>query len=318
MKYRIFIAFLLLPLLLPAQTFKEWKQRAEKGDVEAMHRMGNFYFNGDSVPQNYKIALQWYQKSAKFNYPNSLHNIAIYYFTGRELPADTLKALQLWHQAAAQNFTASMGAIAMVYRNGGTYVNPDSCFYWEYKAAELGDVYSQCLLSLYYERGFGVEQNNEESFKWLLRAAEAGDDIAAEGVAKNYRDGVGVEQDFEKMIQWFEIAAARGRNNSLVYLGTLYQQGMYGLPIDKQKAFDMFQRAAMQGDAWGEFELGECYRFGRGTTQDKELARYWIAKSAEQGWQSAIIAWNEIDTGIDENELRRKNEEYKNWFNANR
>ena len=80
----------------------------------------------------------------------------------------------------------------------------------------------------------------------------------------------------------------------------------------------MFQQAAIQGDAWGEFELGECYRFGRGTTQDKELARYWIARSAEQGWQSAIDAWQEIDTGIDPDGLRRKNEEYKQWFNANR
>ena len=318
MKNRIVLFLLLFPLVVSAQTFKEWKQRAESGEVEAMHRMGNFYFDGDSVPQSYKIALQWYQKSAKYNYPNSLHNIAIFYLAGVEVPVDTLQAIHLLRRAAAQGFTGSMSGLAMIYRNGGTYINPDSCFYWEHKAAELGDARAQCMLSLYYERGFGVKKDLRKAFEWRLKAAEAGDADAIELVANDYQKGILVMRDYEKMLYWTKIAAERGRDNSIVWLGVLYQQGLYGVPIDKEKAFSLFQQAAMHGNAWGQLQLGECYRYGRGTTQDKEQARYWIKKAAEQGYQPAIEAWNEIDTGIDYDELRRKNEEYKQWFNANR
>ena len=131
-------------------------------------------------------------------------------------------------------------------------------------------------------------------------------------------NGTGVRKDYQKMVMWFERAASHGRNTSRVYLGTLYQWGAYGLPLDKKKAFELFQLAASEGDSWGAFELGQCYRFGSGTVQDKDLARYWIKKAADAGWQSAIEVWQEIDTGIDNDELRRKNEEYKRWFNANR
>lgn len=318
MKYRLLLILLLISSFSAAQTFQEWKSRAEKGEVEAMHQMGRFYFVGDSVQQDFKIALSWFQRGVEHNYPHSIYNVALCNLIGAGVRTDTIKAIQILHQAIALGYTPAMGGLATIYRNGGTYANTDSCVYWERKAAELGYIYSQCMLSIYYECGFGVEVNLEEAFKWLLLAAEQGDEMAEEGVAICYRDGKGVQQDSEKMIYWLEKAAIDGRNNSLVYLGFLYQQGLYGLTIDKSKAFELFKIAADSGDSWGAFELGQCYRYGKGTTQDKELARFWIKKAADEGFQSAVDAWKEIDTGIDENELRLRNEEYKQWFKTNR
>lgn len=318
MRVTIITLLLVCSIVSNGQTFREWKRKAELGEIEAMHQLAKCYHLGDSILQNYTLAVKWYQQAAQKGYPNSLNNLAICYMMGTGVPIDTIYAIQLLHQAAAQEFTTSMNSLATIFRNGGSFVNPDSCFYWEQKAAEKGDTYSQFMLSIYYERGFGVKSNERKAFEWRLKAAESGDALASEGIAVFYRDGLGVERNYEQMVFWLEKAAANGRLNSLVYLGTIHQQGMYGLAIDKEKAFALFMQAANQDDAWGAFELGECYRYGRGTSQDKNLARYWIYKAATQGHEAAIEAWQEIDTGIDENELRLKNEEYKQWFKTNR
>lgn len=316
--YTIIILLLICSIVSNGQTFRELKRKAELGEIEAMHQLAKCYHLGDSTQQNYSLAVKWYKQAALKGFPNSLNNLALCYIMGTGVPIDTIYAIQLLHQAADQGLTTSMSGLATIFRKGGSFINPDSCFYWEQKAAEKGVSYSQFMLSIYYEKGFGVHKDAKKSFEWRLRAAECGDALAAEGVAVFYRDGFGVEKNYEQMIFWLEKAAISGQMNSLVYLGTIYQRGMYGLPIDKEKAFVLFMQAANQDDAWGAFELGECYRYGRGTKQDKNLARYWIYKAATQGLESAIEAWREIDTGIDENELRLRNEEYKQWFKTNR
>ena len=44
-----------------------------------------------------------------------------------------------------------------------------------------------------------------------------------------------------------------------------------------------YRKAAEQGDAKSQYELGKCYDLGRGAEQDPLKAVEWYRKSAEQG-----------------------------------
>jgi hypothetical protein len=65
-------------------------------------------------------------------------------------------------------------------------------------------------------------------------------------------------------------------------LGNNYINGV-GITKNEGKAFEWFQKAALQGDALAQFSLGACYDKGQGVTEDKTLAIEWYQKAAEQG-----------------------------------
>lgn len=54
------------------------------------------------------------------------------------------------------------------------------------------------------------------------------------------------------------------------------------------------QRAAEQGDAEAQFDLGVMYDYGDGVAKDKAKAVYWYTKAAEQGNAEAQKALQEI------------------------
>ena len=60
-----------------------------------------------------------------------------------------------------------------------------------------------------------------------------------------------------------------------------------GVPKDEAEAVNWYRKAAEQGHARGQFNLGLMYANGRGVTKDEAEAVNWYRKAAEQGYASA-------------------------------
>ena len=60
-----------------------------------------------------------------------------------------------------------------------------------------------------------------------------------------------------------------------------------GVPQDYKQAIEWYIKAADQGHASSQFNLGNMYANGRGVSQDYTQAVVWYTKSAEQGNASA-------------------------------
>ena len=54
-----------------------------------------------------------------------------------------------------------------------------------------------------------------------------------------------------------------------------------------QKAVELYTKAAEQGHAVAQFNLGKCYYDGEGVEQDMQKAVEWYTKAAEQGDEDA-------------------------------
>jgi len=106
----------------------------------------------------------------------------------------------------------------------------------------------------------------------------------ASAVAGPYEDGVAAYErgDYSKAVELFRKAAEQGNADAQFNLGQMYDQGK-GVKQDYAKAVELFRKAAKQGNADAQYNLGQMYDKGKGVKQDYAKAVAWYGKAAEQG-----------------------------------
>ena len=81
---------------------------------------------------------------------------------------------------------------------------------------------------------------------------------------------------------WIRKAAEQGDATAQGQLGIMYEDGK-GVAQDDKQAVAWFRKAAEQGDANAQGLLGVLYSLGRGVAQDDKLAYVWSSVSAANG-----------------------------------
>ena len=80
-------------------------------------------------------------------------------------------------------------------------------------------------------------------------------------------------------------------SNSIFLLGEFNDLGI-GTSVNKQKAFELYQKAANLGNTFGISSLGYCYQYGIGTNADKQ-------KASELYQRAVDLSENSFSTIID-------------------
>jgi hypothetical protein len=101
-----------------------------------------------------------------------------------------------------------------------------------------------------------------------------------------YANGQGVTKDDAEAVKWYRKAAEQGHAEAQANLGIMYQHGR-GIPKDDAEAVKWYRKAAEQGQALGQNNLGWMYANGQGVTKDDAEAVKWYRKAAEQGHVTA-------------------------------
>jgi TPR repeat protein len=95
----------------------------------------------------------------------------------------------------------------------------------------------------------------------------------------SYCEGHGVPQDYAQAAVLYRKAAEQGNARAQANLGALYGDGQ-GVPQDYTQAAYWSRKAAEQGDAPAQFGLAVLYEHGRGVPQSYEEAYFWYDLSA--------------------------------------
>lgn len=143
----------------------------------------------------------------------------------------------------------------------------------------------------------GVEdaKDAEEKFKAFLEKAKAGDPVAQTGLGVMYYTGEAVsknlsgqilENDPEMAAGWFFRAAEQGYADAQFNLGLLYASGE-GVPQDMEQAAELFRKAAEQGHVDAQNNMGALYFTGEGVERNEKKAIEWFEKAAAQGNEEA-------------------------------
>ncbi len=213
--------------------------------------LGELYYSGEGIEQNYKEAFKWYKK------------------------------------AAEQGDADAQYALGCLYGGGqGVEKNMQEAIKWLKMAAEQGNADAQYLLGLLYCSDEGIEQDYEEAFKWCKKAAEQGNAGAQCKLGNLYFSGEGVEKNSREAFKWIEKAAEQGDADAQCALGNLYYIGE-GVEKNSREAFKWIEKAAEQGNADGQCALGNLYYMGEGVERNPREALKWYKKAAEQGHEIA-------------------------------
>lgn len=129
-----------------------------------------------------------------------------------------------------------------------------------------------------------------------LRRLEAEVARARNAPVRLVEQGLEAHRDgrMDEAARLFQRAAEQGDARGQYYLGACRAVGA-GVGRNLQDAFEWYRRSADQGWPAAQYALAQAYEQGAGTSPDREEAEYWYRKAAEQGDPDAMAALPRFD-----------------------
>ena len=159
-----------------------YRMSADKGNEDAMVRLGIMLMTGDGIEQDYLEASKYFRMAADRGNNDAKYFLANLYSRGKGVDRNPVEAVKLCRESAANGCTGAMVEIARWYRDGTNYLDRDlaKCMYWLRKACD--EKYAEALYEMgaMYAFGEGVTKDEENGRILLEYAAKYGDEDAEE------------------------------------------------------------------------------------------------------------------------------------------
>jgi TPR repeat protein len=112
-------------------------------------------------------------------------------------------------------------------------------------------------------------------------------------------------ENYTEAVKWYRKAAEQGNANAQYNLGMMYDNGS-GVEKNKVEAVKWYRKAAEQGYANAQYNLGVMYECGSGVEENEIEALKWYRKAAEQGnvyHQYNLGVMYTNGSGVEKNEI---------------
>ncbi len=267
-----------------------WRAAAEQGDVVAQYLLGLAYDTGEGVERDPREAMRWYRKAAEQGDAEAQYNLGLAYDIGEGVERDPREAMRWYRKAAEQGDAEAQYNLGLAYDAGeGVERDPREAMRWYRKAAEQGHAWAEAKLRDEQNRVAAEQAKNKLAAgiaKWRA-AAERGEAVAQYSLGYSYATGKGVEQDPREAVRWYRKAAEQGHAWAQNNLGNLLYEGGEGVAQDPREAVHWWRKAAAQGDAKAQYALGMAYKLGEGVIADVFEAYIWLSIAKANGNESA-------------------------------
>ena len=133
-------------------------------------------------------------------------------------------------------------------------------------------------------------QNYKVAFNIYSALAEQGNDVAQNMLGIMYRDGLWIPPDRSEAIRWFNISAVQGNAYGQSNLGReLFSKGSC-FSSACPIALSWTRKSAEQGNVSAQVHLGMIHRMGwGGVAVDVNEAMKWLSRAVQQGSSAAAI-----------------------------
>ena len=265
---------------------------ASKNNLEAILYLGNGYYNGKKVKQDYVKAREYYELAAKQNNLKAINILAMIYFYGNGVKQDYSKAKDYFLLAAKMKDPNGYYGLGILYFHGlGVIQNYSlSMLYFE----KSNNSNSLFFLGFHYFQGLGVKKDYSKAKEYFELSAQKDnhnyDAFNALGILYLY--GFGVEKDYTIAKELFEIGS-KNNSNSMNYLGIIYILGL-GVNKDYSKALNYFNLSANLENFDSLCNLGLIYLNGYGVPKDLLRAKYYLEIGSQNKNSEAMISLGDI------------------------
>jgi hypothetical protein len=246
-----------------------YRAKAERGDADAMLRLGMHYrghmpLTGESAQPDLKEAERWLSMAAERRNATAACELAA---INREA-ANTALAARWTRQAAEAGDPPCMYRLGLMLLKGdGLAKNETEAFAWIKKASDAGVVAATFELARLHQAGLGTRADPNQALALFLQLAERGVPAAM------LYAGLLQANNPQQALNWLRKAAASGHRLAMYELGTFYMTGQ-GVAKDETEARRWFAEGAALGEPESTFWLAMLTERGMGGGRDsKEAAR---------------------------------------------
>jgi len=262
------------------ESLKGLNELAQKGNPDAMGKLGTIFTRGVTAPPDLKEGLKWIRKSAETGWPKAQYDLAGHLLFGRGVTSDKNEAIQ-WMTRAAKGGNANAQ-----YSLGAANANADgmprnlvAARQWLLKARRSGDPKISSRAKQLLAKVESGDLRELPDLKTLGTSAAKDVADAQYRLGRVYREGIGVTQDYLKAEKFFRQAAAQGHSRGCYDLGGLYLGGL-GVKKNAKEAHKWWSQAANQGLAVAQLDMGILLVKGEGVPKDNAGAYMWLTLAA--------------------------------------
>jgi TPR repeat protein len=195
----------------------------------------------------------------------------------------------LLHDVAIRGSGPAYFELGRLFEQGeGAYSNEKEAIAYYTQASKYQHAGAMQRLAELSASSDGAAQS-VQSMEYLenLNSALRGNMLAQYNVGVFQYLGKGFEQpNHAEAAKWFAKAAEQGYAKAQYNLGTLYESGE-GVAQEMALALKWYRLAAEQGDAPAQYAMGTLYRDGQGVNKNAKEARRWLQRAADQGYAPA-------------------------------
>jgi|SRR5574344_207306 uncharacterized protein len=263
--------------------YDECKDDASKGDAYAMLAIAKNFYYGYNGKRDYTQAFNWYSKAADANLTEAQYGLGVIYAEGIGVDVNISEAKKLLTQAANKNYEPAMVYLADIYTKGTDgSKDPINAVALLEKAVNLGNTEAMVKLAQANLNGLYSPLDCPKIQELLDKAVKANETQAYAEYAKMYNKGICVSRNDETSQTYLEKAANTGDYSSMYNLGLSYDKNQ-----EYQKAIKWYKKAAINGHAKAQLNLGNLYAQGDGINKNLDTALYWFLEAAKLGLAKA-------------------------------
>ncbi len=200
--------------------FEKLKKCAGQGNVAAQYELGNRYYRGEDIPQDYQQAVYWFRKAAEqgdFNAQNMLGHCNA---EGKGLEQDYQQAIFWYKKAADKGHQNAKQELTRLQNEEKARLEVIELWY---KEATGGSADAQYHLATAYYLGKLVPKNLKLAFDYYKKSAEQGNENAQSMLGRCYEEGWGTEVNIPQALYWHIKAAEQGNADSKNRLENYYR-----------------------------------------------------------------------------------------------
>ncbi|OQX16593.1 MAG: hypothetical protein BWK73_03210 [Thiothrix lacustris] len=246
---------------------------AESGDAKAQYKLAMLYRNEENPQADIKQSLTWQQRAAEAGHMEAQYGLGLLYANGQYVPADNKQARHWFDQAASQGHVSAR--LALLSLDNGAPAQAIAASNNLKTEEPLPPLAAMPPIPVVDPASRPEPVTTSTSLPVIASPTEP-DQHAASTL-----DLAGIEPEVVRQ------SAEAGDKQAQLMLGTLYEDGLGGLPADLREAAYWYEQAAKQHYPKAQYNLGLLYEDGRGVTQSDKQAAYWYDKAAKAGFTEA-------------------------------
>lgn len=252
------------------------------------------------MAQDFVLAAEWYEKAAAGGCVKSRYRLGEMYYYGDGVEQDFVRAVAEFRRAAEEGegggHAEAQRFLGICYYNRhGVEKDHVQARAWYKKAALHGDMDAAFNAAGMCQDGEGGEKDLEDAERTFRRLAGNGCGKSQNQLGCMYHNGEGVAEDDIQAMAWFTKSAANEIPQGQANLARCHLEGR-GVERDVFEAGRLFRLAALQRHAAAQWHLGEIFRAGELHCGAKlKRARKYFYMAAEQGHPDAIARLEEMN-----------------------